>query len=253
MRVNEDKYFYFLLNKHKSEWEEISRQYANQHPEDSPESKEERRKIANEIFTTSGFKDYVFSAEAQQKASEIEVGDNFPYDYFVDCPVQRATFVLSKRTFTRYIIHPDTRLITVAFIHLSHDLKVAWHVFRIDMDTNEAYYRSEDPKEWKMVNKMMKDYARCMMYVFYSEQEYKVIEAGRKIGTKKTGRVKNETPRPFTYITADWNVTKIRNAPIKVRQFIRLQACGENWSKRKPVLIREHIRKGRISKRNKSR
>lgn len=98
-----------------------------------------------------------------------------------------------------------------------------------------------DIKEWQI------EFFQYLMFLKYTQPDYKYVPAGKKIGSKKSGYT-NATTNNVTVVDSAWNTTVIREEGFTVEGHLRLQACGEKHKRRKLIWIEPFKKDGYIRK-----
>jgi hypothetical protein len=158
---------------------------------------------------------------------------------------------ISKRKIT--LILPDGGLIRIKFsdnfIEFCHLFiakkynkdfgEIKWVLFfvsKID-DRPSQNFNDQDVKDVdEFIYKIL-----CFMYL--SENEEQLIAAGVRHGTRKSGKIVNDTPFPVTVVTSKWNVTSIRTEGFPVSGHFRLQPYKEGV---KMIFIEPFEKKGYV-------
>jgi hypothetical protein len=114
---------------------------------------------------------------------------------------------------------------------LNHDEGVA---------VKEAVYRSEE------VDEFLELWVRCLVFIQFSEPETVLLQAGRKYGTNRHNRIKNDSKSNYIVVNSRWNSTVIRGEGFTVSGHFRLQACGKGMKDRKLIYVDEFEKNGYV-------
>lgn len=87
---------------------------------------------------------------------------------------------------------------------------------------------------------------KLLCFIFLSENEYEVIDAGQSKGTRKNGKIKNDLPIPIIIINSKWNVTSIRSEGFIVSGHFALRHVGVGRSDTRMVYIEPYSKNGYI-------
>ena len=84
--------------------------------------------------------------------------------------------------------------------------------------------------------------------MYLSENTEVLLEAGRKTGTKKSGKVINTLPIPLTIVDSNWNITSIRTDGFNVSGHFAIRWVGEGRTEAKMVYISPYEKSGYVRK-----
>lgn len=185
-----------------------------------------------------------------------DANDHYDWTVFKNIPECKKTFILmpDKKWDGGGVIRLLNDGQALQFCHLAfkfNDKKVddnagqaLWTLFYINQFNNDhaEHCQHQNVKDiYEFVYKLM-----C--FIFLSENEYEVIEPGRKSGTKKKGKIINDLPVPITVINSKWNITVIRTDDFAVSGHFALRRCGIAFSDTRMVYIEPYLKHGYIRK-----
>lgn len=116
-----------------------------------------------------------------------------------------------------------------------------------DFERSDVYKKligEDDP--FKIEDECM----RVLVYLYFSDLQYKYVKAGKKYGTRKTG-MKNASDKNVFFVDANWNIVSIRKEDFTVSGHFRLQPYGPGMSKRKLIYIDEFLKHGYVRRASK--
>jgi len=108
-------------------------------------------------------------------------------------------------------------------------------------DGQLGFPQSEKNKDF---NDEMMQFLRLLIFTELSELETEIIQPKQSRGTKKTGKILNESNQNVTIIDSTWNKILIKSDGFKVSGHLRLQRYGEQKSKVKLIYIDEFEKQG---------
>ncbi len=92
-------------------------------------------------------------------------------------------------------------------------------------------------------NKMVVTFLQLLIFLKYGDIEVKVIESGKKVGTRKDGYY-NLSKNDITVVDSSWNKIIIRTKGFNVNGHLRLQPAGKNRAERKLKWINAFKKEG---------
>ena len=162
--------------------------------------------------------------EASVRDTEY-IGHVETYDWRVFNTVsdRKVTFVFPDNTILR-VVFSDVLL---AFAHIKYDLisyeknegHMAWCMFNINRQTGAVNKHHLHPD----VQTAEEFIYRLLCFVYLSDNEEVLVDAGHRHGTRKSGKLVNDLDVPLTIITSKWNITSIRTEGFEVSPHFRLQ------------------------------
>lgn len=185
-----------------------------------------------------------------------DANDHYDWTVFKNIPECKKTFILipDKKWDGGGVIRLLNDGKTLQFCHLAfkfNDKKVddnagqaLWTLFYINQFNNEHAEHCEHQN----VKDIYEFVYKLMCFIFLSENDYEIIEPGRKSGTKKNGKIINDLPLPITIINSKWNITTIRTDEFTVSGHFALRRCGIAFSDTRMVYIEPYLKHGYIRK-----
>jgi hypothetical protein len=85
--------------------------------------------------------------------------------------------------------------------------------------------------------------SQIIIFLKYGDVELKLVESGKKIGTKRDGYY-NTTSNNMTVVDSSWNKIIIRTEKFNVNGHLRLQPIGKNRKDRKLIWINPFYKLG---------
>lgn len=174
---------------------------------------------------------------------------NFHWAVFNHIPLGRITFILPDDKLIRVLFTDN--VISFAFISVgkmydARNGELKWVLFYIGKEDGKlsANFNDKDVKDIdELVYKIL-----CFMYL--SDNEEVIVEAGHRYGTRKSGKLVNELPFKVTVVNSMWNITSIRTEGFSVRGHLAIRWSGEGRSIPKMVFIQPFEKHGykRIAK-----
>ncbi len=114
---------------------------------------------------------------------------------------------------------------------------VGYSVWSMQIGVEPDYELSE----WQI------NFLQILLFLKYTNPEYKYVPAQKKIGTKKNGYT-NATNTNVTIVNSTWNSIVIREEGFQVSGHFRLQPCGPARAHRKLIWIDSFEKEGYIRK-----
>lgn len=199
------------------------------------------------LVNTNGNRTYYVTESVVKNLDLLKItksGDHFNWRVFDHLKNQKVTFIMPNNRVLRMLI--DDRI--MHFFHLTFELLPGdknkgwtnWDVFFLERETGELCEHFESDKV-KAIEEMVYKFL-CFFYL--SENEEIIIPAGRKYGTRKSGKVINEFPFAITMVNSRWNITTIRTEGFNVSGHFRLQPYGPQLSMSKIIFIDPFEKKG---------
>lgn len=146
----------------------------------------------------------------------------FDWSVFKNVQTRTITLIIPTGAVIRIAFYDDF----IHFCHLSVTKQynsrygeVKWVLFFVSKLDNRLSenFNDQDVKEIdELIYKIL-----CFMYL--SENEEQIIPAGVRYGTKKSGKIVNDTSFPVVIVTSKWNITSIRTEGFTVSGHFRLQ------------------------------
>ena len=176
------------------------------------------------------------------------IGDHYDWTFFKDLPKQKITFIFPDNCLLRLNVIDDI----LHFCHMTFVFdensdnagQALWVNFYVDRLTGKQC----DHFEHIDVKTIEKFVYSLMAFFFLSENEFHIVEPGRKYGTRKSGKIINTLDIPITVVNNNWNVTSIRTEGFQVKGHIAMRWSGVGRKIPKLVLIEPFMKKGYVRK-----
>lgn len=178
----------------------------------------------------NGVRRLLFSEKVIEQFSKVKVDANFDYRLLQSLPNRKDTYITGKTKCVRYM--KEGNLITGIIFDIRKKFEedfLVWTGFGIDCITGQLHYASEEMKQDDFAF-FVNEFLKPLIYTELSAVETRVIENNTSYGTKKNGKVRNESGIRITLVDTSWNVESIRITGFMVNGHYRLQRCGKNWS-----------------------
>ena len=159
----------------------------------------------------------------------------------------KVTFIFPNNSLLRMQVCDDTLCFCYCRVEKMYDKnngQLNWVLFYLNRVNGELceHFEHKDVKEIEeWVYKLL-----CFMYL--SENTEVLLEAGRKTGTKKSGKVINTLPIPLTIVDSNWNITSIRTDGFNVSGHFAIRWVGEGRTEAKMVYISPYEKSGYVRK-----
>jgi len=196
------------------------------------------------FFKEKRFRRLVLSNKTSQNLSNYLVPKEIRYNVLRSLPNRIDSILLDKNNLLRYI---KTDEVIIGMFDMNGDDGALYnYFFRMDLVNetlliNSGEGRNTDTDIQKSYSLFLQTFfSKFMVVVTYLELTpvtLDVIEGGRSFGTKKEGKIKNETNKKFILVNTNWNVEKIDLRDIHVRGHWRLQPYGSGRSQYKYIYI----------------
>lgn len=169
-------------------------------------------------------------------------GKHYDWTLFRSLPNQMATFIFPTNDMLR--VHIENEMIS--FLHITYKPikgeqgNMGWVNFYLNRNTGELcdHFEHED------VINIERFVYTLLCFVYLSDNETIYVPAGTRYGTRKTGKLVNDTPFPMTIINSKWNITSIRTDDIEVGAHFRIFHTGPGRTIPRLQLVNAHVRHG---------
>lgn len=169
------------------------------------------------------------------------------YDWtiFKDIPEGKKTFIFQKDSLLRFTVVGQL----ISFLYMRNYSKPSMSIVWVDRVTNEKHEAFEN-ELLTTIDEITLYKLLCFFY--FAENEEKIVEPGKKHGTKKqTDSLYNEVTVPVTIINNNWNVTSIRTEGFDVSGHFRMQPHGPGMKDTKMIFIQPFRKDGYVRKASK--
>jgi hypothetical protein len=196
------------------------------------------------FFKEKRFRRLILSKKTNENLSNYLVPKEIRYNVLRSLPNRIDSILIDGNNLLRYV--KTDELILGMFDMLGGDGQIYNYFFRMDLVNETLVINSGDDTGSDVDIKksyglfMQSFFSKFMVIVTYLELTpvtLDVIEGGRSFGTKKEGKIKNETNKRFILVNTNWNTEKIDLRDIHVRGHWRLQPCGVGRSQYKYIFI----------------
>lgn len=228
----------------------------------TPEMLMQRRRFTERILSTTGWDHYLLSDKAREIAETIKVEKDFNYGLLRTLRKQQSCYLLGKNEFFRFYVEPDgipaaqelhkmsnANFSGITILHMSCDHEeesIIRTTFNIDFEEGIISLENLEDYHWQLAQRLL----RLIIFVEMSEPEIVVVEngaTGRRNPAKPwESPLKNLSGVTIRRVHSDWNKFIVHTSEIGVKGFLRLQACGPQYSLRRLVWVKAHTRKGFI-------
>lgn len=132
-------------------------------------------------------------------------------------PDGKATYILPGNRVVRVMAYAGTRL---GFCLVIGE-PTRWRFTTAFLDRKDGT-RSWNWSKSKDIAEAENTIYKLLCFIYMSENEFQQVEAGRKAGTRRSGKVINELPFRVIVVTSKWNVTYVNASDFKVSGHFRL-------------------------------
>lgn len=179
----------------------------------------------------------VFSENVLNQIAKVKVGEDFDFRLLHSLPNRKDTYIVNPCCCVRYSKQGDLIVGLIFNIDLK-DERVLWNGFGIDTNTGAIHYSDKkimvDEKYTNLVDNLLTinlySFLRMLVYTELSDIETRVIQGNGSYGTRKNGKIKNESNTPITMVDTSWNIESIRITGFMVNGHYRMQRCGKGYS-----------------------
>ena len=194
------------------------------------------------FYSQSVSRRLIFSKKSLDNLNNYKVPKDIRIEVLKTLPNRMDVIQLDESTVMRYI--KTDKMVYVSFNSLEKTTQGLYVVF-FSVNLETGYVSSDN---YDFLTKKMLDfddikeryYNKFMVVITYLELTpitYNFIEGKQSYGTKKEGKVKNETNKRFIMVNTNWNVETISLCDIHVRGHWRLQPHGVGRSQYKYIYI----------------
>ena len=113
--------------------------------------------------------------------------------------------------------------------------------FEIHPDGSEPAKETENVPQ---IQDVVDRWVKMLCFMYFSDPKFELLKAGRKYGTTRHNRIKNETKSDYTVVNSKWNTTVVRTEGFTVSMHPRWQPCGKGNKERKLIMIDEFQKSG---------
>lgn len=179
----------------------------------------------------------IFSENVFNQIAKVKVGEDFDFRLLHSLPNRKDTYFVNANCCVRYTKQDDLIVGLIFNINLK-DERVLWNGFGIDTNTGSIHYSDKkimvDEQYTNYVDTLLTinlySFLRMLVYTELSDIETRVIQGNGSYGTRKNGKIKNESNTPITMVDTSWNIESIRITGFMVNGHYRMQRCGKGYS-----------------------
>lgn len=206
--------------------------------------------MIHKLISNINQKSFWITNTVLNKLSLMKLNDNLDWTYFKGLKDQKMTFVFPDNSLLRFRIENNViQMIHLKMLNsklmadLNQPNNVVWDVFCIDAESGDKSSNFDDSQAIR--EKFM---YRILCFFFFSENTEVVVDAGKKYGTKKEGKIINKLPFPITVVNSNWNITSIRTDEFGVRGHFAMRWTGKGRLTPKMVFIEPFTKNGYVKK-----
>jgi hypothetical protein len=183
--------------------------------------------------------------ESVHKNLELLKIDKLDWTVFLKIPDGKRTLISPHNNFTRFY----KRNGKIEFCYCAKRdaeegmIDLVFTALYVDLETGDVTMPDAHINKNMNVNDLTILY-KLLCFLYLTNNEEVVIPPGKTHGTRKTGKMLNDTPFPVTIVTSKWNITSIRNEGFAVSGHFRLQPCGTGRGNVKLVFIEPFTKNG---------
>lgn len=174
---------------------------------------------------------------AQDIAKKINIKEEKKFDYLKRIPDGDYMFIISNDEFIKFF-KIESRLVILACQRNSGE-----HYCMFNFMLSNGYEQIGDDA---MSHKYAQLFFQLCIFWQFAKPEVVVLPAGRKLGTRREGKVTNNAPFAVTILDKMWNKMVIRNEEFDVSGHLRLQPCGKGNLDRELIWIDDFKKKGYV-------
>lgn len=167
--------------------------------------------------------------------------DHFDWSVFLHLKDQKKTFLFPNNSLLRFTVQNNV----LWWCYLTNKGgSPFWTMFFVNRDSgnlSENFDTDDVIKIEEFIYKFM-----CFFYL--SEHEYKLLKPNEKFGTRKGGKVINDSKGEVTIVNSSWNITAIRTEGFGVRGHFATRWVGSGRNTPKLVYIEPFRKNGYIRK-----
>jgi len=194
------------------------------------------------FYSQSVSRRLIFSKKSLDNLSNYKVPKDIRIEVLKTLPNRMDVIQLDENVAMRYV--KTDKMVYVSFNSLERTNQGLFVVFfSINLETGYVASDNYDFQTDKMLefdDIKERYYNKFMLVVTYLELTpvtYNFIDGKQSYGTKKEGKIKNETNKRFILVNTNWNVETISLCDVHVRGHWRLQPCGVGRSQYKYIFI----------------
>jgi hypothetical protein len=227
-------YFEDHMNNHFKNNPELNRK-------EIPDLGEYFRESHHLINSIEGLKKYIIRKTALQICEHITINEERKFDYLNKLEDGNYMFIISENEFLKFDKR-DNRIV-LANYRKYPDNNSTYCMFNITLSTQE-----EQIPEDEIGQRAYTMFLQILIFILFTDTEKVILEPGQKNGTRKNGKIVNNTLQDFTIIDSAWNKILIRDQEFEIGGHLALRACGPGRTERRLTWIKPYKKKGYVRK-----
>jgi len=210
-----------------------------------------------ESLLKSDSKFLLIKDSAKQEAEKIKINHNFNLKFLSNSSNENITYITSENDFFRY--YKVGKIIFGCYVKRHDEDYIEYHFFKLNTETNtidvgegamdfdiSPYFLGETSSGGDGFQVKYVRFIQLVVWTQLSELEYVVVKPKGRIGTRKNGKIANDSQTSIVVVDSSWNKVIIRTEGFSVSGHFRLQPCGKNRSKLKLVYVKPHQKSGYV-------
>jgi hypothetical protein len=201
------------------------------------------------LHLETDYRKLVFSKKSLQNLENYIVPKDIRVDVLRILPNRKDIIQLDERNCIQYI-KTDEQLSVI--FHYTKQGEELIHMNYFEIDLVSGKIKSDDKLSGtditmdreKLIEHFYSKFLVVVTYLELTEVTLNVLQGGGSYGTKKEGKIKNDTRNKYILVNTNWNVTTIRLDEFSVRGHFRLQPCGVGRKNYKYVYIEPYTKGG---------
>lgn len=194
------------------------------------------------IENVENLKKYIIRKTALNICEHININEERKFDYLSKFKDGDYMFILSENEFLKCRKHSNNRIIVANYRRFSDD-NSQYCMFNISLNT-----RQEQIPEDIIGQRAYTLFIQILIFILFTETEEVYLKPGEKNGTRKGGKIVNNSNLDFTIIDSTWNKILIRDEEFEVGGHLALRACGPGRVDRRLTWIKPYKKNGYIRK-----
>lgn len=204
------------------------------------------------LLNETNYRKLVFSNKSLENLVHYNVPKDIRVDVLKSLPNRKDIIQLDERTCIQY--QKTDEFLCVMFHYTKvNDTLIYMNYFEVNLVTKKI--RTDDKTcyfshttEMMNIDKLIEYfYSKFLVVITYlelTEVTLNVLQSGASFGTRKSGKIKNDTKKRYILVNSNWNVTTIRLDEFSVRGHFRLQPCGVGRKQYKYIFIEPFTKGG---------
>lgn len=202
-------------------------------------------------------RNFIVSENVIKSLSFIKLKTPYNYNVFKDIEDGVKIYLLPNNEVLRIQKENNELFLGIFF---NEGIQFKWNFWKADLNTGKSTMQNYREYEKEVILDNQFDSSieyyehkvfALLCFVFLSDIITKEIEPNSKEGTRKSGKILNNSPIKFTYINSDWNITYVRSEGFTVTGHFALRAYGIGRFQRRLVFIEPYQKHGYMIKNKK--